>query len=148
MRVLALALVALVALAPTSALAIEHASLPDIENQVMCVTCGIPLAEAQSPQADRERAYISSLIAQGETTNQIKRSLVGQFGPAVLAMPNSHGFNLAAYLVPIVVVALVVIALLIALPRWRRRSTAPATSAPALRPEDAARLDADLARFE
>ena len=33
-------------------------SLPAIERQVMCVTCKIPLNVAQSPQADRERAYI------------------------------------------------------------------------------------------
>ena len=42
-----------------------RASLTDIENDVMCVACHEPLAVAQSPQADSERAYIRRLIAQG-----------------------------------------------------------------------------------
>ena len=47
--------------------AVPRTSLPVIERQVMCVTCKIPLNVAQSPQADRERAYIQSLIDEGET---------------------------------------------------------------------------------
>ena len=35
-------------------------TLPAVESQVMCVTCKIPLTVAQSPQADRERAYIKN----------------------------------------------------------------------------------------
>src|SRR6202171_1866384 len=54
-------------------------SLPTIERQVMCVTCKIPLNVAQSPQADRERAFIQSLIEEGQSEAQIKRALVGQY---------------------------------------------------------------------
>ena len=50
------------------------ASLPVIERQVMCVTCKIPLNVAQSPQADRERAFIQRLIDEGETEAQIKNA--------------------------------------------------------------------------
>src|SRR5476651_1142143 len=53
-------------------------SLPTIERQVMCVTCKIPLNVAQSPQADRERAFIQRLIDQGQGEAQIKNALVGQ----------------------------------------------------------------------
>ena len=125
-------------------------SLPVIERQVMCVTCKIPLNVAQSPQADRERAFIQSLIDKGLTARQIKRALVGQYGSTVLALPSAHGFDLAAYLVPLAVLLalLAVAALLVA--RWRRRGAepAPASGREELSEADAARLRADLARFD
>jgi cytochrome c-type biogenesis protein CcmH len=131
------------------AAAAPRTSLPAIERQVMCVTCKIPLNVAESPQADRERAYIQSLIAAGESEAQIKRALVGQYGPAVLALPSSHGFDLAAYLVPVAAL-LALLAGLALLPHWRRRSAASAAQEPAapLDGADAARLDADLAQFD
>jgi cytochrome c-type biogenesis protein CcmH len=132
-----------------------RASLPQIEPQVMCVTCKIPLNVAQSPQADRERAYIQSLIDRGEDEGQIKRALVGQYGPNVLGLPTASGFNLAAYLVPTLVVLALLVLLLTLPPRWRRRATAQASattgagpSPPVLDPADAARLESDLARFD
>jgi cytochrome c-type biogenesis protein CcmH/NrfF len=136
----------------------RHASgaqptLSGIEHQLMCVTCKIPLPEAQSPQASRERALISSLIARGQSEAQIKRALRAEYGPAVFALPSSGGFDLAVYVVPPAAVLLALLALALALPRWRRRargrhdawSPAPA---PALSDADAARLERDLARFE
>ena len=88
MRPLA-AIVAAIALAasPVPALAAEsRPSLPTIERQVMCVTCKIPLNVAQSPQADRERAFIQELIDKGDSEAQIKNTLVAQYGPAVLGL--------------------------------------------------------------
>jgi cytochrome c-type biogenesis protein CcmH len=128
-----------------------RASLPVIERQVMCVTCKIPLNVAESPQADRERAYIQGLIDDGQTEAQIMRELVGQYGPAVLGLPQTHGFDLAAYLVPLAFFLALLTALLLLLPRWRRHARARAaagSSQPTLDPVNAARLDQDLARFD
>jgi cytochrome c-type biogenesis protein CcmH len=133
-------------------------SLPAVESQVMCVTCKIPLLVAQSPEASRERAFIQRLIDEGRTEAQIKRALVDEYGPAVLALPSTHGFGLAAYLVPIAVVLMLLAILALLLPRWRRRARRAAAAAGAgsgiggpshtLSPADAARLDADMARFD
>jgi cytochrome c-type biogenesis protein CcmH len=127
-----------------------RASLPAIERQVMCVTCKIPLNVAQSPQADRERAFIQGLIQRGFSEAQIKRALVGQYGRAVLALPSAHGFGVFAYAVPLAVLAGLVAALAILLPRWRagRAGSAEHEPAPELSRDDAARLDADMARFD
>jgi len=151
--VLATALFA-TAVAPTApaGAAVARTSLPAIESQVMCVTCKIPLIVAESAQADRERAYIQGLVEQGDSEAQVKRALVEQYGPRVLALPATHGFELAAYLVPIVVAALAVAMLALLLPRWRRRARAQALvaggAAAPLSPADAARLEADRARFD
>ena len=126
-------------------------TLPVIERQVMCVTCKIPLNVAQSLQADRERAFIQGLIAEGRSESQIKDALVGQYGPTVLGLPSTHGFDLAAYLVPLAVVIAMLALLALLLPRWRRRPREDAGAsppAPQLDAGDTARLDADLARFK
>ncbi len=130
---------------------VPRTSLPAIERQVMCVTCKIPLNVAQSPQADRERAFIQSLIDQGDSEAQVKRALIGQYGSTVLGLPAAHGFDLAAYLVPLAVVLALLVTLALALPRWRRRaraSSGPVAPAATLSASEAARLESDLARFD
>jgi cytochrome c-type biogenesis protein CcmH/NrfF len=150
---LALVLLALGLTPRTAAAAIApRASLNDVESQVMCVTCGVPLSIAESPQADHERAYIRALIAQGQTATQIKRALVAQLGPEVLALPEERGFNLAVYVVPVALIAALALMLAVGLPRWRRRGGDPPAAAAAgtsaeLSEAEAARLDADLARY-
>jgi cytochrome c-type biogenesis protein CcmH/NrfF len=128
-----------------------HTSLPVIERQVMCVTCKIPLNVAQSQQADRERAFIQSLIDEGQSEAQVKRSLVAQYGPAVLALPSAHGFEITVYLVPLAAMLALLATLAALLPRWRRHARDRATGAqdaPMLSSADAARLESDLARFD
>jgi cytochrome c-type biogenesis protein CcmH len=149
----ALALVLVPALAPVAASAVPaRASLTDIEGDVMCTSCHEPLSVAQSPQADSERSYIRSLIAQGQTKPQIERALVAQYGPSVLALPPAHGFNLTVYILPPLILAVGIVTLVITLPKWRRRARAaeraPLPSGPALDAGDARRLDEDLARHE
>ena len=148
---------ALFAAAPALAVT-QRTSFIAIEQQVMCVTCGIPLAEADSIAAQQEKAYIQRLVSAGETAAQIKSQLVSEYGASVLALPPDSGFNVAFYLVPIAVVlaALGIVALL--LPRWRRNrraavgaaaaGTGPDGDADALSAADSERLDADLARFD
>jgi cytochrome c-type biogenesis protein CcmH/NrfF len=133
-------------------------SLPDVEDEVMCVSCNVALNIAESPQAYREREFIRALVEQGLTKQQIKDRLVAEYGPNVLAMPkDDSGIGFAAYAVPIAVVLALVAGMALLLPRWRRRGTA-ATAATAAGPApgapDAAsdaelrRLDADLQRFD
>jgi cytochrome c-type biogenesis protein CcmH len=135
----------------TAAAVTPRTTMPVIERQVMCVTCKIPLNVAESPQSQRERAFIRALIDEGQTEAQIKNELVAQYGPSVLALPSTKGFDLAAYLVPIAVVLALVGLLALLLPSWRRHAltqAAQAADAPELSATDAARLDADLERFD
>jgi len=149
--VVTLALAVLAAFADGAPAAQPRASLTTIERQVMCVTCKIPLNVAESPQANRERAYIQQLIDQGQDEAQIKNALVGQYGPTVLGLPATHGFDLTAYLVPVAVVLALLALLIVLLPRWRRGTSeqaAVAASGSELSAADAARLESDLARFD
>ena len=152
MRRALLVLLSLAILAAPAAAVTPRASLSDIENDVMCVSCREPLAVAQSPQALSERSFIRTLIAQGLTKAQIEKQLVAQYGVAVLGRPPAHGFNLTVYILPPALLIAGAAILAVTLPRWRRRARAraaasPAASAPALDPAEAKRLDEDLARF-
>jgi cytochrome c-type biogenesis protein CcmH len=155
-RPLAALLIAITALAlPGAALAVTiRASLTDVEADVMCVVCHEPLAVAQSPQADSERAYILMLIHRGQTKAQIERQLVAQYGPSVLGKPPAHGFSVLLYVLPPVLVAIGVAILAFTLPRWRRRAAARAAAsgtaispALALSPGETQRLDDELRRY-
>ncbi|MCW3066979.1 MAG: cytochrome c biosis protein, partial [Solirubrobacterales bacterium] len=116
---------ALGATATATAAPKPRASLSDLETEVMCVLCKVPLQVAgDAPQAVAERDFIKALIARGQTKAQIERALVAQYGPAALANPPAHGFSLSAYLVPIFGVLAAVVLLVLTLPRWRRRSRA------------------------
>jgi cytochrome c-type biogenesis protein CcmH len=158
-RLLAL-LAALMALAAGPAVAPAGAvTLTDVEDEVMCVTCNVPLSVAESPQAYRQREEIRRLIDDGLSKDEIKDRLVAEYGPNVLALPDAdEGIGMAAYAVPIAggVGLLAVMGFL--LPRWHHRAAAPAGSgaagadAPASGPsptdDEARRLDEDLARFD
>ena len=150
MRRAAACALALVALAAAPAIAAtQHTTLFAVEAQVMCVTCQIPLEEAESPAANQERAFIQRLVNAGDTLAYIKRQLVKNYGVGVLAMPPASGFNLTVYLVPIAAVAAAIVLALVLLPRWRRRRRpAEAALAAPLSVADATRLDAELARFD
>lgn len=143
--------VALAMLAPAAA-AEGGASLTEIEKQVMCPVCGTLLQLAESPQAQRERAFIDRLIDEGRSEEEIKDALVAEYGDQVLALPPDSGFSLSAYLVPIVAFLVAAAALATGILRWRRRGSdgGGGTSGEGSGPsdEDAERLDADLARYD
>lgn len=144
MRLHAACAVALVALAAAAtALAAPKVTLSDIEDEVMCPTCGTALSLSESPLAARQRIFIQRLIDQGLSKDQIKARLVDEFGPRVLATPPRKGFSLAAYLVPLLGILLVLGSGAVALLRRRARGSRPEPEPPG---ESFAELvDADLA---
>jgi cytochrome c-type biogenesis protein CcmH len=155
MRRVAAILVLLLALGPAAAaVAAPRPNLPDIEDEVMCVECGTALNVSQAPSADRERALIRRLIARGLTKQQIKDELVAEYGRNVLGSPPDTGFNVAVWLVPVVLALAAIAAVWTTARRWRRVGrhgdavAEAAGGAPELDPEDARRLDRDMASYD
>ena len=118
--------VLLVAFAATASAA-PRTSLSDIEDEVMCPTCGTALSLSESPLAQRQRALIQRLVDDGMTKKQIKARLAEEFGPDVLAMPPHRGFSLAAYLVPAIALLAASVTALLTVTRRRRRAPSPET---------------------
>jgi cytochrome c-type biogenesis protein CcmH len=131
--------------------ATPQTNINDVEGEVMCPICGTLLELAESPQAKRERVLVKHLIAEGKTKAEVKDALVAQYGPAVLALPGGSGFDLSAYLVPVIAFVVAAMALAFGVLRWRRAAKPPGpggTSTSGPQGEDAERLDADLARYD
>ncbi|MBA3422168.1 MAG: cytochrome c-type biogenesis protein CcmH, partial [Thermoleophilaceae bacterium] len=155
-------LVLAVAPAGAAAAACPRTSVADIEDEVMCPVCKTPLGLAQeAPQADRERAFILERVERCESKGEIKTALAAEFGDEVLALPQNEGFDLAAYLVPLLGVAGGLGACALAVVRWRGRQASAAVPAPGaatskdlpaqdreLSPDAAARLERDLERYD
>ena len=146
-----LALLLALALAPPALAAEARTTLPDVEDEVMCVECGTALNVSTSPVAEREREFIRRRIAEGKGKTEIKAALVQEYGPRVLAVPEGGGFDVAAWLVPGALSLLALLGVGAAALRWRARRPAepgPEDVGRAMDPDDARRLDADLAAFD
>ena len=154
MRALLVVAAALVLAAP--ALASERRpTLNELEGEVMCPICHTTLDQSNSAAAARIEAFIVRRIRAGDTKSEIKRELVDQFGPAILAEPPKHGFDLLAWLLPIVGILVGGIVLALAVWRWSRRRepelvlAAGGVALPRpIDPELERRLDDELARFD
>lgn len=120
-------------------------TLPDIEDEVMCVACGTALNISQAPSADGERAFIRRRIAEGLSKDEIKAALVAEYGPKVLAEPRQT----TAWVIPVALGLAALLAVGLTLRRWRRASTpGSGDDAPRLAADDARRLERDMAAYD
>jgi cytochrome c-type biogenesis protein CcmH len=150
------ALLAALAAAASAPASESRPTLEELENEVNCPTCKTTLALSNAPAADQIRGFIRERIAAGDTKSEIKAALVDEFGPGILAAPPKQGFNLLAWVLPLVGIAIA--AALVGALVWRSsraaRARAPVPGDASLnghRTLDAdaeRRLDEELARFD
>jgi cytochrome c-type biogenesis protein CcmH len=148
MKLFALIACALV-VAPLAVAGERHPTLGELEGEVVCPTCHTTLDQSSSPIARRMKVFITTRIRAGDTKSEIERKLVAQFGPEVIAKPSKHGFDLIAWLLPLLLVAGGAAAVAVAAWRWRKASTRePMPPSAPLDAELEHRVDEELASFE
>ena len=128
-------------------------TLAELERELMCPTCEQLLSSRTPPSPTESAHIIRTRIAAGDTKGEIKGRLVSQFGEAVLAAPPTHGFNLLAWLLPLL--GLAGSAAVIGVLAWGwTRSTRDSVAGDGtsrgetLDPELARRLDEELALLD
>jgi cytochrome c-type biogenesis protein CcmH len=128
--------------------------LRGLEGQLMCPTCGTTLELSNAPAANQIRRFVCARAAAGDSEGEIKDQLVAEFGRGVLASPPKEGFDLLAWVLPLLAVGIggAVIAVLVV--RWSRSREAEPVLEGASRngrrldPDLEQRLEDELARFE
>ncbi|MBA2568007.1 MAG: cytochrome c-type biogenesis protein CcmH [Actinobacteria bacterium] len=145
-----LALVALVALVVVPAALASEArpTLEDLESEIMCPVCpGETLEQSSSPAAQQVERFIAIRIRAGDSKQEIKDRLVDQYGPRILAAPPKEGFDLLAWLLPLV--GALGAALVLGFAAWRwSRGREPLPPVAPLDPELERRVDRELARLD
>ena len=121
-----------------SVAAAPQVTLPDIEDEVMCVACGTALNISTAPSADAEREFIRNRIAEGLSKDEIKEALVAEYGPKVLAEPRQS----SAWIIPVLIALAALAAVALSVRRWRDAGSDEA--APPLAEDDALRLEQDM----
>ena len=117
---------------PSARPPVERASLPDIEDEVMCPTCGVPLELAPSrrrPSASARSSGARSPAARPRRRSRMRWCRSSGRGAGAAGHDDSS-FNWAAYLVPVAAVlggaVIAIAAAALAAPRRRRRRRAGA----------------------
>jgi cytochrome c-type biogenesis protein CcmH len=133
----------------------RHPTLSELEGELMCPVCETTLDQSDSPAAHQIERAIKRMIKAGDTKSEIKRDLIAEYGPSILAAPERHGFGLLAWLLPLAGLLGGAVVVGILAWRWSRgREPAAPSGAPQqngrvpLAPELERRLDEELARFD
>jgi cytochrome c-type biogenesis protein CcmH len=142
--------VAALVLVPGALACTPRASQAALESRLVCIECHTTLDESDSPFANELKAEVARRIALCQTEKQILDAMVAEFGKEVLSTPQTHGFDLIAWVLPIGGILVGALALAFGARHWSRARNArvDSTQTPGLSPEDELRLDEELARFD
>jgi cytochrome c-type biogenesis protein CcmH len=112
--------------------------------------CGLTVANCNHPTCEfavpaRER--IRKMIAEGRTRAEIIAFYRNQYGEKVLSAPTTQGFNLLAWIMPFVAVAIGGVFIGFAARRWRSNGTGqPPPDSSGSAPQNPPRFDPELRR--
>jgi cytochrome c-type biogenesis protein CcmH len=101
--------------------------------------------------ARSEIKLIDQKVAKGESDDQILKDFVAQYGPTVLVDPPKAGFDLTAWIVPVLVPLIALVGVWALVQRWRQKhpaAVAVSASASGIPPEIIARVQRDIEKDE
>jgi cytochrome c-type biogenesis protein CcmH/NrfF len=85
------------------------------------------------------QSEINERVTRNESDDLTLQAFVQEYGPTVLIVPPAKGFNIAAWVTPIVVPLLAIILVWVVVRRWRQKATLASASGPAIPAEFLAR---------
>lgn len=95
-------------------------------HNLMCSCgCGQILLECNHvgcSTSEAMRKELKEALAKGDTDEVILSGFVTRYGPTVLSAPTKSGFNLVAWIVPVVIFLAAISALVLVVRAWKRRA--------------------------
>ena len=145
---LAVAVLAALVLAAPAAACAPRASQAYLETRLVCIQCHTTLDESDSPFANQMKAEVARRIAACQTERQILHAMVVEFGYTVLSEPQTHGFDLVAWLLPIGGILLGAAGIAGGAWHWSRNRASNTVLQAPLDPDDERLVDEELARLD
>jgi cytochrome c-type biogenesis protein CcmH len=128
----------------------------EISKGLRCPVCsGESVADSHAPISVQMRGIIREKLEAGESPDQIRAYFVTRYGSEILLSPQTSGFTLGVWVMPIFALIIGFLIVLAVLRSWSRRgepvaappSAATADEAVQLPPDDDALLERELSRF-
>jgi len=120
-----------------------------LEGELRCPVCrSQSIRQSRSFMADDMRRKVRVMIAEGRSDAEIREYFTDRYGTWVLLTPPRSGFNLAAYILPALVVLVGAVGLTLAARRWRRAAAIAETSLPPPPSRHLERLERELEEIE
>jgi cytochrome c-type biogenesis protein CcmH len=130
---LAIAMLALLAIAPAAAPAVSPKTTRQAVSEGLTCQCGCGLTVANCNHPNCEfsvpaREKIDAMIAQGMDRAQIIAIFRAKYGEKVLSAPTTQGFNLLAWVMPPLAVLIGAMLVMFTISRWRAARPLPVPS--------------------
>lgn len=126
----------------------------DIQASLICPAClddRMTVAACNDSTAEQARQDIQQKLAAGQTKEQIIAGYVAQYGDIILAVPPKKGFNLLAWVMPIVATIGGTVLVYFAVTRWAKnhsgRKPAVDSTGPAIDSADEERLKEEIRKY-
>ncbi|MBV8207277.1 MAG: cytochrome c-type biogenesis protein CcmH [Acidobacteria bacterium] len=107
----------------------DHARFVKLGSRLMCpCSCSQMLLECNHvgcPDSDKMRAELAARVSSGDEDEAILSGFVDTYGATVLAAPRRQGFDLVAWIMPFVALALGIVASVWFVRRWQARHMQP-----------------------
>ena len=79
----------------------------ELEYMIMAPCCyGAPVGDHDSDAAKQVKTQIAQLLTEGKTSDEVLDMYVAIYGERILAQPRAQGFNVLAYVMPILILVI------------------------------------------
>ena len=124
----------------------DESHAQSIDQQIMCPVCPAEtIDQAQVPIAKQMRKIVREQLADGASEAEILSFFADRYGQAIIGAPPKSGFNLIAWLFPVVALASALVASIFVLKSMTRK---PVISVTSLESEIDSQLDSFLQRVD
>jgi cytochrome c-type biogenesis protein CcmH len=101
-----------------------------VASTLRCPVCqGLSIEDSPSDMARDMRGIVKEQLAEGKSPAEVREYFVRGYGEWILLEPRAEGFNLAVYILPVVLLLGGAAFLVVLTRRWSRASPASATLA-------------------
>ncbi len=120
-----------------------------LSDALRCPTCqGLSVKDSEAGFSEHMKQKIEEMIRAGKTDDEVKAFFVDRYGQWILREPPKTGFNLLLWVLPGAGLVLGLVLVLRRSRQWVKEPEAELPEEESLTPEEQARINKDLERFE